>query len=169
MDMTSRVLALAALGLVAAGLVEAADPTKPGRSPAGRLAHMVALPDDVKWGPAPPALPPGAQAAVLDGDPTKAGPFTLRLKLPDGYTVPAHWHPTDENVTVISGSFGIGLGDKFDKDKVRFLPPGSYVRLGKEERHFAVMKGETTVQVHGTGPFEITFVNPADDPRKKDK
>ena len=88
---------------------------------------------------------------------------------PDGYIVPAHWHPTDENVTVISGSFGIGLGDKFDKDKVRFLPPGSYVRLTKEERHFAVMKGETVVQVHGTGPFALNYVNPADNPAKNDK
>jgi len=167
--MTLRVLALLAVGIVGAGLVGAADPAKPGSSPAGRLAHMVALPDDVKWGPAPPALPSGAQFAVLDGDPTKAGSFTIRLKAPDGYMIPAHWHPTDENVTVISGSFGIGLGDMFDKEKVRYLPAGSYVRLGKEERHFAVTKGETVVQVHGSGPFEINFVNPADDPRKKDK
>ena len=93
---------------------------------------MVALPDDVKWGPAPPAMPAGAQIAVLEGDPRKAGPFTLRIKTPDGYVVPAHWHPTEENLTIISGSFGIGLGDKFDKSKVRYLPPGSYARLGKE-------------------------------------
>ena len=152
---------------LAAAVVASADPPKPGSSPAGKLAHMVALPDDLKWGDAPPVLPAGAQAAVLDGDPTKAAPFTIRLKVPDGYTVPPHWHSVEENVTVISGSFGLGLGDKIDKAKVRYLPPGSYVRLGKEERHYAVAKGETVVQVHGTGPFDIHYVNPADDPTKK--
>jgi ChrR-like protein with cupin domain len=167
--MTSRVVAFAALALLGAGLVATADPVKPGGSPAGQLSHMVALPDDIKWGPAPPGLPPGSQAAVLSGDPGKAGTFTVRLKAPDGYVIPPHWHPTDENLTIISGSFGIGLGDKFDKAKVRYLPPGSYVRLGKEERHFAIVKGETVIQVHGTGPFEINYLDPTDDPRKKDK
>jgi len=164
--MTKRLLSCAAVGLVAA-VVIAADPVKPGGSPAGKLAHMVALPDDVKWGPAPPVLPAGAQAAVLDGDPTKAVSFTIRLKIPDGYTVPPHWHSIEENVTVISGSFGLGLGDTLDKSKVRYLPAGSYIRLGKEERHYAIAKGETVVQVHGSGPFDLHYVNPGDDPTKK--
>jgi len=165
--MMLRHVAVAFVTLIIAGSVTTGE--EPKGSPAGRLAHMVALPDDLKWGNAPPALPPGAKVAVLAGDPTKEGPFTIRLMAPDGYMVPAHWHPTDENVTVISGSFGIGLGDKFDKDKVRYLPPGSYVRLTKEERHFAVMKGDTVVQVHGTGPFALNYVNSADDPRTKDR
>jgi len=163
--MMIRQAAVAFAALIIAGSITTAD--EPRGSPAGRLAHMVALPDDLKWGDAPPVLPRGAKVAVLAGDPTKEGPFTIRLMAPDGYIVPAHWHPTDENVTVISGSFGIGLGDKLDKDKVRFLPPGSYVRLTKEERHFAVMKGETVIQVHGTGPFTLNYVNPADNPTKK--
>jgi hypothetical protein len=162
-----RYAAVAFATLITAGSIYTADPPK--GSPAGRLAHMVTLPDDLKWGDAPPILPRGAKVAVLAGDPSKEGPFTLRLMAPDGYTVPAHWHPTDENVTVISGSFGIGLGDKVDKAEVRFLSPGSYVRLTKEERHFAVMKGETVIQVHGTGPFTLTYVNPADDPTRKEK
>jgi hypothetical protein len=164
--MTKRLLSCAAVGLVAA-VVISAEPVRSGDSPAGKLAHMVALPDDLKWGDAPPVLPAGAQAAVLDGDPSKAAPFTIRLKVPDGYTVPPHWHSVEENVTVISGSFGLGLGDKMDKAKVRYLPAGSYVRLGKDERHYAVTKGETVIQVHGTGPFDIHYVNPADDPTKK--
>lgn len=163
--MRTCVLFCVAVGLGVA--VTAAEPAKPAGSPAGRLAHMVALPDDVKWGPAPPGLPAGAQIAVLDGDPTKDGPFVVRLKLPDGAVVPPHWHPTDEHVTVVSGSFGLGLGDTFEKSKVRYLPAGSYARLGKEERHYAVAKGETVVQVHAMGPFEITYVNASDDPRKK--
>jgi hypothetical protein len=163
--MNMRLLALTTIGLLAA-VVAAADPPPRG-SPAGRLAHMVALPDDVKWGPAPPVLPPGAQAAVLDGDPTKPGPFTIRIKAPDGYVIPAHWHSIEENLTIVSGSFGLGLGDKFDKSKIRYLPAGSYARLGKEERHFAVAKGETIVQVHGEGPFDLHYVDPADDPTKK--
>jgi hypothetical protein len=160
--MTRRLLSCLAAGLLAAAVTSA----EPG-SPAGKLSHMVALPDDLKWGDAPPVLPAGAQAVVLDGDPTKAAPFTIRLKVPDGYTVPPHWHSVEENVTVISGSFGLGLGDKMDKAKIRYLPAGSYIRLGKEERHYAVVKGETVVQVHGTGPFDIHYVNPADDPTKK--
>jgi Domain of unknown function (DUF4437) len=165
--MMLRHAAIVVATLFITGMISTAD--EPKGSPAGRLAHMVALPDDLKWGDAPPVLPRGSKLAVLAGDPTKEGPFTIRLMAPDGYIIPPHWHPTDENVTVISGSFGVGLGDKFDKDKVRFLPPGSYVRLTKEERHFAVMKGETVVQVHGTGPFTLNYVNPADDPTKKAK
>ena len=139
--MTARLVSLATVGLVAA-MVTAADPPPRG-SPAGKLAHMVALPDDLKWGPAPPVLPPGAQAAILDGDPAKPGSFTIRLKVPDGYVVPPHWHSIEENVTVISGTFGLGLGDTLDKSKIRYLPAGSYIRLGKEERHYAVAKGES--------------------------
>jgi len=164
--MSRRLFAALAVGFLTLSVL-ADDPPRAGSSPAGKLSHMVALPDDVKWGPAPPVLPAGAQAAVLDGDPTKPGLFTIRLKVPDGYAIPAHWHSVEENLTVISGSFGLGLGDKFERGKIRYLPPGSYVRLGKEERHFAMAKGETVVQVHGTGPFDLHYVNPADDPTKK--
>jgi len=129
--------------------------------------HVVVRPDDIQWGPAPPSLPSGAKAAVLTGDPGKAGPYVIRIQLPDGYKVPPHWHPTDENVTVIKGTFMMGKGDKFVANACEALPAGSFVRMPKEMRHFAWAKGETITQVHGIGPFEINYVNAAADPRKK--
>jgi quercetin dioxygenase-like cupin family protein len=129
--------------------------------------HVMVRPDDIKWGPAPAALPTGAKIAVLSGDPAKTGPYVLRVKLPDGYKIPPHWHPTDENVTVISGTFNAGKGDKFDADASEALPAGSFVLMPKEMHHFAWAKGETIIQVHGIGPFEITYVNATDDPRNK--
>ena len=129
--------------------------------------HVMVTPDKLKWGPAPPSLPKGAEVAVLAGDPTKKEPFTIRVKLPDGFKVPPHWHPTDENVTVIKGTFNMGRGEKFDAHATQELPVSSYVRMPKGMRHFAWAKGETIVQVHGEGPFQINYVNPADDPRQK--
>ena len=129
--------------------------------------HVVVRPDDLKWGPAPPGLPAGAMLAVLTGDPSKPVPYVIRAKLPDGYKVPPHWHPADENVTVIKGTLMVGKGGKFNRDASEALPAGGFARMPKEMRHFAWSKGETIIQVHGIGPFEITYVNPADDPRKK--
>src|SRR5262249_31728824 len=129
--------------------------------------HVVVKPDDIKFGPAPPALPSGAKVAILFGNPMKSGPYVLRVQLPDGYKVPPHWHPTEENVTVIKGTFNIGKGEKFSKDKAEKLPVGGYMRMPKEMRHFAWVDGETILQIHGIGPFEINYVNAADDPRKK--
>lgn len=136
--------------------------------------HVFVKPDDIKWGPAPPALPAGTQAAVLMGDPSKAGAaYVIRAKLPDGYTVPPHWHPTDENVTVLKGMLIVGKGDKLERPAAakyahgHELPAGSFMRMPKEARHYAVAKGETIIQVHGIGPFDITYVNAADDPRNK--
>ena len=131
-------------------------------------AHVLVTPDKVVWGPAPPSLPAGAEMAVLQGDPSKAGaPFTLRAKFPNGYRVPPHWHPTDENVVVIQGTMVVGLGEKFDESAGRELPAGSYSLMPKGQRHFAWAKEDTIIQVYGTGPFEINYVNAADDPRRK--
>ena len=132
--------------------------------------HVLTTPDEIKWGPAPPALPPGAEMAVMSGDPSKAGlPFTIRAKFPDGYKVPPHWHPTDENVTVIQGAINLGMGSKFDQTAGKQLTAGSYALMPKRTNHFAWASGETIVQIHGTGPFAINYVNPADDPRHKPK
>jgi quercetin dioxygenase-like cupin family protein len=128
--------------------------------------HVVVVPDKIEW-KASQALPPGAMLAVLAGDPGQAGPFVMRVKLPDGGKVAPHWHPHDENVTVIQGTFMIGAGEKFDATKLQTVPAGGFMHMPKEMRHFAAVKGETILQVHGTGPFEINYVNPADDPRKK--
>lgn len=131
--------------------------------------HVVLNPPDLKWGDAPPIFPPGAKMAVLQGDPGKPGVYTVRLKAGDGYKVPAHWHPTAENVTVISGVFNVGAGDKLDQSKTTALGPGGFASMPAKMHHYAWFKGETEVQVHGLGPFQLTYVNPKDDPTKASK
>jgi len=131
-------------------------------------SHSMVSPDEVKWVPAPPKLPPGAQFAVLEGDRSKPGvSYTFRAKLPDGYGVPPHWHSMDENITVIQGTMRLGMGEKFDQAKLRDLPAGSYALLPKGQPHFNLYKGETIIQLHGIGPYDINYVNPADDPSRK--
>src|SRR6476661_5074357 len=161
-------VAAAAIAVGTAG-AQTAPKAKPAAKPAAAAPkHVMVAAPDVKWGPGPPSLPPGAQMAVLDGDPAVAGkPFVIRAKMPDGYRVPPHWHPTDENVTVIKGTFLMGVGEQFDASTATELGEGSYVRMPKAARHFAAPKGETIIQRRGTEPFELTYVNPADDPRKK--
>src|SRR5688572_15918816 len=122
--------------------------------------------DQLKWAPAPPVLPKGAQFTVLSGDPNKAGPFTIRLKAPAGYKIPAHSHPTAEVVTVISGEFHFGMGDKLDEAKADKLGSGGFVDLPAKMNHYAFMSTETVVQIDSDGPFAITYANPADDPSK---
>ena len=111
-------------------------------------------------------LPKGAVIAVLTGDPFKDGPYVLRLKMPANYRIPAHHHPTTENVTVVSGSFHAGMGDKLYADKGQVFEPGGFVSMPAGMNHFAWATTETIVQVHGNGPFAIVYVNPADDPSK---
>jgi ketosteroid isomerase-like protein len=124
---------------------------------------------DIKWGDAPPVLPAGAKAAILAGDPSQPAPYVLRLQMPAGYKIAPHWHPTDENVTVISGTFALGMGEKFDQAAMKNLPAGGVAVLPADMRHFAMATTSTVVQVHGMGPFVITYVNPADDPTKQGK
>lgn len=118
----------------------------------------------LKWGPAPVIFPAGAQMAVLQGDPGGTGQFTVRLKFPNGYKIPPHTHPTDENVTVISGTFRVGMGKIFDVSKTMELKAGGFVTAPAQGAHFAVAEGATIVQVHALGPFAMTYVNPADTP-----
>jgi quercetin dioxygenase-like cupin family protein len=133
-----------------------------------RAHHAIlVMPDRVSWGPGPAALPLGAKAAVLQGDPEKAEPFTIRLSLPDGYQVPPHSHPADELVTVIEGTFQIGMGDKFDSSALTTLRAGAFLAMQPETRHFVQTQGRTVVQIHGIGPWKINYVNPADDPRQR--
>lgn len=128
--------------------------------------HIALTAAEVKWGPAPPSLPKGAQIAVISGNPGQSGPFAIRLKFPAGFKIAPHWHPTDEHVTVLSGTIGFGMGDKFDAAAMKVLSAGSYAMMPAEMRHFARAKTTTIVQVHGTGPFVLNYVNPADDPSK---
>ena len=123
--------------------------------------------EDIKWGPAPLTIPPGAQLAVVAGDPSKEGLFTMRLKMPPNYKVPAHNHPTDEFVTVISGDFRVGLGDKLDMDKGLSLKAGGFSEMPAGMNHYAWTTEETVVQIAGPGPFAINYFNPADDPSKQ--
>jgi quercetin dioxygenase-like cupin family protein len=123
--------------------------------------------DGVKWGPGSPALPAGAQQSVLAGDPSKEGGYVVRVKFPAGYKIAPHTHPNDENVTVISGMFHVGIGDKFDEGKGQAVKPGGYVQVPKGMPHFAWTSQETVIQVHGVGPGGIAYATAGDDPRKK--
>ena len=122
--------------------------------------------DDLKWGAAPKVFPPGAQIAVVSGDPFKEGLYVVRLKMPAGYKIPAHNHPTTEYVTIVSGKFHIGMGEKLDEKKGIELRPGGFGEAPARMNHYAWTSEETVVQVHGQGPFALTYVNPADDPSK---
>lgn len=138
-----------------------------GQAQEPKMSTHVALTDaDVKWGPPPPSLSKEAQFAVVSGDPTKAGPFVIRLKFPAGFKVAPHWHPTDEHVTVLSGTMALGMGEKFDPSAMKELGAGSFALLPAEMRHFAMAKTAAILQVHGMGPFVLNYVNPADDPSK---
>jgi mannose-6-phosphate isomerase-like protein (cupin superfamily) len=132
--------------------------------------HVVMTPSNVQWGPAPPGLPPGGKVAVMEGDPSKEGqPFTMRVWIPDGYLVPPHWHPTREHLVVLSGTMNIGMGDTVDKAKGTAISPGSFTYMEPQVHHYAWAKGDTEFVLYGIGPFAITYVNPADDPRNKMK
>ena len=120
---------------------------------------------DLKWSAAPPFFPKGAELTVLSGDPSKDGLYVVRLKMPAGYKIPAHNHPTDEHVTVISGNLHLGMGDKLDEKKGMSLSAGGYGVAPAKMNHYAWTTSPTTAQVHGQGPFAITYVNSADDRR----
>lgn len=142
-----------------------ATPKKTAAKTAGPAA-VVVTPDKIQWGPAPPVFPSGAQMAVLAGNPAKAEQFTVRVKVPDGYRIMPHWHPTAEHVTVLSGEFRVGMGSKFDENSLTTLPPESLVVMPAHHNHYAMSKGETVVQISAMGPFKLIYVNPADDPSK---
>src|SRR5687768_5444315 len=127
-------------------------------------AHVL-TPADLKWGPAPAILPAGARLAVLEGDPSKAGPFTMRLDMPAGYRIPPHFHRVDEHVTVISGAFQVGMGDTFDAGKLTTLSPGTFGVIPPGMRHFARADKATVIQMHGVGLEELAYVNLADQPK----
>jgi quercetin dioxygenase-like cupin family protein len=139
--------------------------TKVSSANATTAEHKIVGPSEMTWGDAPPGLPACAKMAVLDGDPTKKGSFTVRLQSPDGYKVAPHTHPTTERITVISGTFHLGTGDKFDEAAGHEMGPGSFAVLPAGMKHFGWSTGETVVQIQSEGPFQIKYVNPADDPR----
>ena len=127
------------------------------------------VPAEVKWVDGPASLQKGAKMVILEGDPTKEGPFTMRLWFPDGFVVAPHWHTQVEHVTVIKGVLNFGMGEKFERGATRAMPAGSFGFWPVGMRHFAWTKGETVLQLHGRGPWTVTYVNPADDPRQQKK
>jgi len=163
------ILAAASLALVSSRSLgaQAAKPAAKPAQAAPAAKHVILNTADLKWGPAPPGLPAGSQVAVVEGDPSKAVPFVLRVKFPDGYRVPPHWHPTAEHLTVLSGTLLAGMGDTLDANATTALSAGGYVTMGSRMHHFVIAKGATEIQVHAVGPFTITYVNPKDDPRAK--
>lgn len=131
-----------------------------------KTTHANVLPAGITWGDPPPSLPRGSKLAVLAGDPTKPGPFVIRAQVPAGYKVLPHWHPTDENLTVLSGTVATGMGDAWDDAKLQNTPAGGLVVLPADMRHYFLARTAATFQVHGMGPFAVNYVNPADDPSK---
>jgi hypothetical protein len=156
-------LIIAAVGLVCGvGVVVTV-----GAQTASSEKHVF-LPDAIPYGPAPAFVVAGAQLAVLEGNPGAAsGDYTIRLKMPDGYRIAPHWHPQRENVTVISGTFKVGMGDSFDESKMGAFPAGSFAFLDPDMHHYAMASGEVVVQVHGKSPLQFNYVNPNDDPSRK--
>lgn len=154
-------VALCAIG--AASMARAQNPAPPAQ--AGSM--QVYQPADLTWKDGPGSLPPGAKFVVLEGDPTKEGPFTMRVQVPDGFRIPPHFHGGVEHITVLAGTFNVGMGDTFDAAAVKKMPAGSFGFWPGGMRHFVFTEGQTTVQLHGLGPWTVTYVNPADDPRKK--
>lgn len=127
--------------------------------------HVMYDAAQLKWGDAPPALERGAQAVVLSGDPKSSGPFVIRLKTPPGYKVAMHWHPTDEQVTVIEGDLTLQMDGHGPGEHAHTFGPGGFALLPAQMHHSASTKGGTTVQLNGMGPFEVNYVDPKDDPR----
>jgi len=140
-------------------------PTTPALSLVASTAHE--REDDIKWGPAPAIFPKGAEFAVLQGDPSKADEFTVRLRFPNGYKIAPHTHPTIENVTVLKGTFLAGMGEKFVESDMKAFQRDAFASIPANHAHYAMARGQTIVQVHAIGPFQLTYVNPADDPTKR--
>jgi quercetin dioxygenase-like cupin family protein len=128
--------------------------------------HTIVKPNDVKWSAGPPVLPKGAEAAVIYGDPSKEGPFAMRLKMPKGYQVPPHTHPKPEINTVISGAVHLGMGETVDPGKAQALPAGSFFALQPGAAHYVTVDEDAVVQLNSSGPWSLNYVNPKDDPRK---
>lgn len=151
-----RITCILALALVTASFTAAAQSNN---------QHKIITPNEMQWVQGPESLPKGMEMAVLEGNPAKAGPFTLRLKVPADYKIPPHWHPAVEHVTVISGTFYMGMGDKFDEKLATEMPVGSFAYMQPKIHHFAFSHDAAMIQLHGIGPWGITYINPQDDPR----
>lgn len=129
--------------------------------------HILVAPATLVWSSAPAVLPPGAQIAVIEGDPGKPGLFTMRLQMPDGYRIAPHFHDADEHVTVLSGTFMLAFPDADQPGAETALPVGGFAVMPAGMRHAARARGTTVLQIHAVGPWQLTYVNASDDPRNK--
>ena len=158
----------ALLTTIAAAALTGTRAQEPDHGPAMKGASLY-QPDKIIWKDGPPSLPAGAMIAVLEGDPAKPGPFVMRVKVPDGYHIPAHTHPKPERVTVIQGTFLLAMGNSPNKESASTLPAGTYGTWLPGMVHAVWTKGETIIQFHGDGPWIIKYVDPKDDPRNAGK
>jgi anti-sigma factor ChrR (cupin superfamily) len=142
-----------------------AEQMKDTNAQASQPAMILITPSDITWVDGPPSLPPGVKLAVLEGNPNNPGPYSIRLKMPANYKIPAHWHTMVERLTIISGTLNAGMGDKLDVAQGKAFPAGSFVFIPSTMNHFAWADEETVVQINGDGPFDIHYINPKDDPR----
>jgi len=169
--MRSHVILGAALAAVALSGCSKDVTSTSGNGPRTPLLSLLATSepqDDIKWGPAPPIFPAGAELAVLQGDPSKAGEeFTVRLRFPNGWKLPPHTHPTTENVTILKGTFLAGMGEQFVESNLKPLGRDAFASIPANHAHYVMARGQTIVQVNAIGPFALTYVNPADDPTKR--
>lgn len=160
---SSMSVALAALLAGSAGIGAAW-----AAGPAEADEHLIVPPADVEWSPGPGSLPEGAEFVVLEGDPAEPGPVTFRIRMPADYEIPPHTHPRIERVTVLSGTFNLGMGETLDRDDTTELPAGGFFALPPDEPHFAwVADDQTVIQLNVEGPWEITYLDPEDDPRRE--
>lgn len=160
--MRKSILLLVSIVLAIAAMAVAQDTKSDMKS-----SMVMSTADELTWGAPPPVFEQNAQFTVVSGDPSKAGLYVVRLKMPAGYKIMPHWHPTDEHATVLSGTFALGMGDKVDEASMKEMPAGSYGLLPATMHHYAMAKTDCIVQVHGMGPFALTYVNPNDDPSKR--
>ena len=165
-----RTHALPLLGLAILSIAGCSSDATSSSEPNTPLLSLLATAtprDDIQWGPAPPIFPKGAEMAVLQGDPSKSEEFTVRLRMPNGYKIAPHTHPTTENVTVLKGTFFAGMGEQFSESNLKAFARDAFASIPANHAHYAMARGQTIVQVHGLGPFVLTYVNPADDPTKR--
>lgn len=163
----ARLVLATALTLLVSSGATAQDSDRPVHDP-GPDAHVTYHADNVEWQDGPASFEAGSQMAILEGNPGEPGVFTMRIRMPDGFRISPHWHPSPERVTVLSGTFHLGAGDVLDADDTTPLGPGTYTSMPPGMRHYAITEGETVIQLTSTGPWEIEYVSPEEDPRRRD-
>ena len=168
--MRKRYAVFAILAMVIAPAMRPAQEPAPKAAPAAKPQMILVAPDDLKYGPLPAQFIVGKpsvetsgtlEVAIVAGDPSKPGPFTVRARCSDGYKIAPHWHPTTENVTVLQGAMGIGMGSKWDSDALKPVPTNGFFSMPGSMRHYAQCNGDTTIQIHANGPFKFIFASPA--------